>query len=135
VSSDYRYMSVYFPVLQLAAAVVLAHALTHVRPLAAYALLAAACLALLWNAERHFRLEVRPPSPSAWAVISFIRTSGLAGTRMLVPQGTVPVLHFYFPRATLRGYESEQEATAIAAQGGVDGILSLTPEPRYRPLI
>lgn len=135
VSADYRYMSVYFPALQLAAAIALARALAGWRPVAAGALLVAACLALLWNSERHFSLEARSPGSNAWAPISFVKNGNLGAKRMLVPQGAVPVLHFYFPRAVLRGYETEREATAIAAHGGFDGILSLGSQPRYESAI
>jgi uncharacterized membrane protein len=134
VSTDYRYTTMYFPAFELVAAMSLAHVLVRARRVAAYVLAVAACIALLWSSEGHFKIASRETDRAAWAMIDFVRSENLGTRRMLVPQSTVPVLHFYFPEAVLRGYETEQEAAALSAAGKFDGVLSSTPQWRFRPL-
>lgn len=57
------------------------------------------------------------------AVIASVRDHGLQNASLLVPQPDLPTVHFYFPRAQLRGYRDQTPSPEDAASGRFDAIL------------
>jgi hypothetical protein len=135
VSTYPRYTVTYLPALELFASLVLAAALMRLRPVPRYALLAAACLALLATSGSQLRRIQEPPREQAWALIDFVGAQGPENRRILVPQELVPVLHYYFPKTAISGYQGEGEAARLASTGQYDGVLSVEgTTPAYRAI-
>ena len=57
------------------------------------------------DTTRYLESRLTIPDPQPAAVLATIREHSLEDKRLLVPHDYVPMLHYYFPRATLKGYE------------------------------
>ncbi len=132
VSAEPRYVVMYLPALTVFAAVALASALAPVKTNVTYAVLGATLLLMVWNTNRQLRPIPAEAYDRAWAPVKLLRSQHLESARLLVPQGMVPVLHFYFPRAAFRGYVDDREIAAAAGQ--FDGVLVAEHGLRYVPI-
>jgi hypothetical protein len=85
----------------------------------------AAVLSLLaWEAATHTRHAPLPPDPRAVDLLAAIRRDGLGDKTLLVPHDDIPMLHYYFPRARLRGYLDPSAIPAELAIGRFDAVIS-----------
>lgn len=118
-----RYLTPFLPALQVFAGFTLGVALTMWRSRARHAALAALCALIGWNTAR--QVAAHPPrvDPRPAAVLAAIRAQGLAEKALLVPQNDVPVVHYYFPRAQLKGYLDESGIAAELASRRYDAVL------------
>ena len=122
VSSVARYSLLFTPALDLFAAVVLISAVMSWPRRAAYgalfALAGSLAIAEYRILAKHDAQDPRPP-----AVLTYIRTNGLARKTLLVPQDDLPMIHYYFPEAHLHGYSSELSDSSSESGFAPDAIL------------
>ncbi len=125
-----RYMSPYFPVLQIFTAVAVGSALAQIKPavlrLGAVSVL---CLTAVAAASRHWPATADQQSAeSDWRPIELLREAKLEkGARLLAPQLLVPSLHYYFPDVRLSGYTSDSELQEAESQAQADLVLHVEP--------
>lgn len=65
-------------------------------------------------------------------VVDTYRQQHLEHLPLLVPQEVLPSLHYYFPRADLRGYSPQEAAQGLgqlASRQGRQGVIALRPAP------
>jgi len=101
VSSATRYSLLFVPALDIFAALTLGPVLALSR--AWYGVAALFCGFLGADEYREF-IRNRSPDPRPPAVLNYIRENRLEESTLLVPQEDLPMIHYYFPRAHLRGY-------------------------------
>jgi hypothetical protein len=118
-----RYLTPFLPALQVFAGFTLGGALAAWRSRARYAVLAALCALIAWNTARQVSAHPLPIEPRPAALLAAVRGQGLAEKALLVPQGDVPVLHYYFPRTRLKGYLEESAVSAELAARSYDAVL------------
>jgi hypothetical protein len=111
-----RYALPFLPALEVFAGLTLAGALPgRIRVPA----IAALCAALFCNTL--LNVHVFPPEVDAAneAVLACIREHHFEDKSLLVPQGHLPMLHYYFPKARLRGYLEDAPPVSGAQFDGV----------------
>lgn len=118
-----RYLTPFLPALQVFAGFTLGAALTIWRSRARHAALAALCAVIGWNTARQVAAHPMRTDPRPAAVLAAIRAQGLAEKTLLVPQGDVPVIHYYFPRTQLKGYLEESSIPVELAECRCDAVL------------
>jgi hypothetical protein len=129
-----RYSLTYMPALDvfagMAAAALVGRAGRRVAPV----IVAALCGGLLANTAwaMYSRPLEAPLEPGA--VLELIERNGLADKHLLVPQGDVPTIHYFFPRTTLTGYRSPESFAAERAHGGYAAIIYPGDTPRLERL-
>ena len=79
--------------------------------------------ALGWEAATHTRHSPVTPNHQAIELLAAVRKGGWEDKSLLVPHDELPVLHYYFPRARLRGYTDRAAIPAEVAAGGVDAVI------------
>ncbi len=106
-SSSPRYSLLFMPALDIFAGLTLVSFLAAASRRAVYATGTLFCGLLGVNG---YRLLTRPrnPDPGPAAVLHYVREKGLENSALLVPQDELPTLHYYFPRAHLRGYSGAE---------------------------
>jgi len=111
-SDSARYSLPFMPALDLFAAVTLAQLLSLLRRPAAFGVAGLLVAGLFGTAL--FQVSRYPPKPDLHAaeVLDHIREANLSDKALLVPQSDVPLIHYYFPAARLRGYYTPQPAPA-----------------------
>jgi hypothetical protein len=119
-TSTRRYELLFMPALGIFAALALAR---FCGGLSRRSVMAAMALFFGLFAVNEYRLCTRNnnPDPRAVAVLNYIRQSGLQDRPLLVPQVDLPMIHYYFPRAHLRGYYG----VPAGSDPGAGGILRL----------
>jgi hypothetical protein len=118
-----RYLTPFLPALQVFAGFTLGSALASWRSRARHAVLLALCVLIAWNTARQVRTHPLSVDPRPAALLAAIRDQGLAEKALLIPQGDVPVIHYYFPRTHLKGYLSENNIAAELASHRYDAVL------------
>ena len=110
-SSTPRYSLLFMPILDIFAALMLGSFMATTSRRAVYATGALFCGLLVIN---EYRLLARPRNPDAGpaAALHYIREKGLEDSALLVPQDQLPMLHYYFPLAHLRGYYGREPSSA-----------------------
>jgi len=118
-----RYLTPFLPALQVFAGFTLGVAVAAWRSRARYVALAALCAVIGWNTAR--QVWAHPPvvDPRPAAILAAIRAQGLEEKTLLVPQGDVPVIHYYFPRTRLKGYLDESAIPVDLAARAYDAVL------------
>ncbi|HYL77030.1 MAG TPA: hypothetical protein VEU96_22635 [Bryobacteraceae bacterium] len=110
-----RYQLVFEPALDLAAGLMVALWLMSLRPVVANGVLAALCVGLFCSAQHQIAMHPRVPNPRPATVIAQIAQHHLQNKTLLVPQGDLPMIHYYFPETRLRGYYEDSPAASEAA--------------------
>jgi len=113
-----RYLTPFLPALQVFAGFVLGGALAQWRPRARNAAVVALCALIAGNSTRQVAAHPLSVDPRPAAILAAIRDEGMTDKALLVPQGDVPMIHYYFPRTRLKGYLQE---SAIAQELAADG--------------
>jgi len=70
--------------------------------------------------------------PALYALVNLIRDNHLGDKHLLVPQGAIPQIHYYFPATTLKGYPDETAIPNDLKQMGVDAVIYGGNPVRYR---
>ncbi len=117
-TSTARYSLLFMPALDVFAGITLVSFLANQSKRAVYAM-----LALLAISEYRFVAHRLTPDPHPAAVLNYIRLHHLEEKALLVPQGDLPMVHFYFPRTHLRGYYGAQPTPPDLDQFAPDEIL------------
>jgi len=104
VSSSPRYSLLFMPLLDIFAALTLVPFLMEAPRRVVYG-----ALTLSWGflGIDEYRLFTRnhTPDPRPPAILKYIRENGLEEKTLLVPQDDLPMIHYYFPRMHLHGYQ------------------------------
>jgi len=130
-SATPRYALVFQPVLDVLAGCVLAVLIARWRPIAAC--LATASISLMLLGETWLNVHRQQPAadPRPAALLAYIRQNHLEHSRLMVPQTDIPVLHYYFPNAQLKGYYGLEPISTSTSDK--DGIVYPDFPIRYRP--
>jgi len=122
-SLDLRYTLPYFPALMVFTGCVLASALKRLKTPARRTLVA--LLAALVFLDTARQVNDRPPqvNPQALARLDALRDARWRGQTLLVPQGEIPTLHFYFQDIKFRGYTDVSAIPARLSAQHFDGVL------------
>jgi len=83
-------------------------------------LVVAAGLVAFLSVERH---PTGAPNPRMPEVLASLRARNLGQASILVPQSDLPIIHYYFPRATLRGYRQRLPTAGDIAGRRFDAVL------------
>ncbi|MBZ5610851.1 MAG: hypothetical protein LAP38_21520 [Acidobacteriia bacterium] len=118
-----RYMLPFLAALQVGAGFTFATIFTKWRLALRSAPAAAICGLLLWNTTAQIRAHPILPAPRLASVLASLREQKLTGKKLLVPQDDLPMIHYYFPGTSLRGYVNEQERSAALAHERFDAVL------------
>jgi hypothetical protein len=118
-----RYGLVFGPALDLAAGFMVAAWLVSLRRALAYAVLAVLCVGLFWNSQHQLSVHARVPNPRPAAVLAYIPEHQLQNKALLVPQGDLPMIHYYFPLTRLRGYYENSPGASELEGFMADAIL------------
>jgi hypothetical protein len=72
-----------------------------------------------------YQVSIHPPKPDLHSeqVLDHIRQADLGDKTLLVPQGDLPMIHYYFPATRLRGYYTAQPASTDLEGFSPDAIL------------
>jgi hypothetical protein len=133
-SSIPRYMTPFFPALELFAAWVIAGLLRRFSKTShSYAALAVICLLLFGNSWWGFRGYLEHENFGARKILAAIHNAGLDTKAIAVPRGQLPTMHYYFPHASFTGYDDTAEIPQIRSGRHLDGVVypdySLIAEP------
>jgi len=133
-----RYMTVFFPALELFSGWVLAAELAPRPNWLRYAALSAICGLLFWNSHHKLAPYLLREDPRPAAVLALLHERGLEQKALLVPQVELPMLHYYFPHAQIRGYLDVSAIPRERSLAQIDAVLypgypviidSITPAP------
>jgi hypothetical protein len=79
-------------------------------------------------------VERRPrPDPRRYSMLDLVRSENLSRKRLLVPQGDLPMVHYYFPETRLKGYLNESDISAALRGAPLDGVIYPGDPARYVP--
>jgi hypothetical protein len=133
VNSDFpKYVLPLWPAIVLIVAFTSGIWLARFKPAPRYLAVTAICAAMVLTTFPH--LEPRLSSdPANDSMLNLLRSDDLSHKRLLVPQGTVPMVHYYFPEARFKGYLAEGEVTAELRSGSFDGVIYIGNPARYVP--
>jgi hypothetical protein len=118
-----HYMTPFLPPLLVFTGWTLANALSAWGARAGYLAAAVLCLLVFWNTDRQQREHPRREDPRPRALLAQVREQGLGDKELLVPQGDIPPLHYYFPRTRLKGYVDQSDIKRETAQRRFDAVL------------
>ena len=113
-----RYSLLFMPPLDIFAALTPPPATRRARYVATTLL---AALAGLTQYSQLTRDRNRNPVPPE--ILKYIRQNGFEDKALLVPQGDLPMIHYYFPGTHLRGYYGAQPAASDLAGFASNGVL------------
>ncbi|HLK20395.1 MAG TPA: hypothetical protein VKT81_15675 [Bryobacteraceae bacterium] len=117
VTSSTRYSLLFMPALDIFAALTLAPWLAASRGRTVFAAALVSCGLLGMDEYREFtRSHDQDPRPPA--VLTAIREHRLENETLAVPQEELPMIHFYFPRMHLRGYDTPDASVRPALHRG-----------------
>lgn len=117
VTSATRYSLLFMPALDIFAALTLGQLLAVSRARTVFAATLVSCAFLGIDEYREFtRRHTQDPRPPA--VLSAIREHRLENETLAVPQEELPMIHFYFPRMHLRGYDTADASVRPALHRG-----------------
>lgn len=131
-SGNPRYISPFFPALEVFSGIVLASAMSGFRPPVRYLLLGSVAALLFWSARREYEMSPLPSTHRETALLEYVKILGLDNKFILVQGVDVPLFHYYFPGIRLRSYVDEQEIPQLVH--GVDGVLYTSSGIRYEPV-
>jgi len=118
-----RYVLPFFPALLVFTGCVLAAAMSGL-PVALRAGLVALLAALVFvDTERQMNTRAPEPDPQWVARLAAVRDPRWQGKTLLIPQGEVPTLHFYFQDITFRGYWDDSTIPSRLAAQHFDGVI------------
>ena len=122
-SDSARYSLPFLPALDLFAALMLAPVLASLRKPVMFGLAALVGAGLLVTAL--YQVSIHPPKPDLHSeqVLDHIRQADLMDKTLLIPQGDLPMIHYYFPATRLRGYYTAQPASTDLEGFSPDAIL------------
>jgi len=123
VNSDLpKYVLPLWPAIVLIAAFILGLWLARFKPASRYVAIAVIFAAMVLTTLPHIEPRL---SSDPWddSILGLLRTGGLAHKRLLVPQGTVPMVHYYFPEARFKGYVAASEIAEELRSGSFDGVI------------
>ncbi len=137
-SSGPRYMLPFVPALSVAAGMILAGWLTRESRGLRIVVTTTVCVLLvarvvLWNAAHPQHADPRPAA-TLTEVRLFLAARSPRTRVIVVPQGELPVLHYYFPAVEWRGYSDENAIAALVAESDVDAVLYTGNPLRLKPL-
>jgi len=118
-----RYMLPFFPALLVFTGCVLAAAMSRLKASVRWTLVLV--LAALVFADTARQVNARPPErdPQWLARLQAIRDPRWQGKTLLVPQGEIPTLHFYFQDIAFRGYTDPSAIPARLSAQHFDGVI------------
>ena len=116
-STSARYSLLFMPALDIFAALMLVSFLATTSRRGVFITNTLFCGLLVIN---EYRMLARPRNsdPGPAAALHYVREKGLEDSALLVPQDQLPMLHYYFPRARLRGY--------YGSEPGLDDLTNFT---------
>ncbi len=117
-----RYGLPFTPALDVFAGLTLAPSFLLRRP-AGFAALALLIVGLCCVTEYKVSAQPRTLNPRPSAVLSYIYQNQLAHKSLLVPQDDLPMIHYYFPNARLRGYYDPSPDPSDRTSFAPDAIL------------
>jgi hypothetical protein len=122
-SDSPRYSLTFLPALDVFGGVILAVFLSPVRRPVALGLMGLFGMGLLRAAIYEASSNPLQPNSRTSAMLEHVRQSNLANKALLVPQSDLPMIHYYFPAARLRGYYTPQPTPADSEGFAPDAIL------------
>ena len=128
---DARYTLPYMPALDVLAGLALGRRLASMSGTRGVALTAMLCLALFCSRWYAFHSRPLGRNEHARELLALMRDRDLGRGRVLVPQGDLPMLHYYFPDAQFTGYVDERSFSADRAHGSFDAVLFPGDPPHY----
>jgi hypothetical protein len=126
-----RYQSPFLAAFHLFSGFVIAAILMRFTPRVRFAS-AALVLALLFiNSYRQMRPAVPKTACPGFAVLKKLRGYKLSNQTILVPQGDLPMIHYYMPGMRLKPYLEEAEVPDLLRKARCDGVLYTRGTIRY----
>jgi len=122
-SDSARYSLPFMPALDLFAGGILAQFLASLRRPAAFGIAGVLVVGLCATAAYEAFSHPVKPDPHPAAVLEHIRRANLTNKALLVPQGDLPMIHYYFPATRLRGYYTPQPVPSDLEGFAPDAIL------------
>jgi hypothetical protein len=118
-----RYALPFQPALDVFAGMMLAAALAPLPARIRVPVIVALCVALFLNTL--FRARDYPAAADAFDadILRCIRDHHFEDKSLLVPQSYLPMLHYYFPNARLRGYVEKTPPLQAMQEKQFDGVL------------
>jgi len=102
------------------------------KPVLRYVAAGAICIAMVLTTLPH--LEPRLFSdPAIDSMLALLRADDLSHKSLLVPQGSVPMVHYYFPEGRFKGYLMASEIPAELRTGSFDGVIYAGNPARFAP--
>jgi hypothetical protein len=128
-SEEPRYVMPFFPSLLIFAGWTLGWELSRIKSsngiLLRYGSVAAICVTLFCVTRWHLTGYLERQDPCPGATLAAIRERGLEAAKLVVPQMTLPMLHYYFPRAAFRAYMDDAEIPRAIDEEHPDAVLYL----------
>jgi hypothetical protein len=121
-NSTARYSLLFMPALDIFAALTLIPFFATLSRRATYAALALVCGLMALNEYRIFA-HSNLPDPRPRSVLNAIRESRLENKTLLVPQDDLPMIHYYFPEAALKGFLGADPKVSGDNSSKPDGVL------------
>lgn len=118
-----RYLLPFLPAFHLFAGFVFASILKNRKAWFQASAAGAVCLLTLWNTTSQIRAHPILPAPQLRARLASLREQHIDGKKLLVPQGDLPMIHYYFAGADLCGYVDEREKRAWLDRERFDAVL------------
>ena len=118
-----RYALAFLPAFEVFAGLTLAGAIASLPASIRVPVILAMCAALFFNTL--LRVHPFPPAAdaSAEAILRCVRESHFEDKSLLVPQGYLPMLHYYFPKARLQGYLEDAPPLNALDGAHLDGVM------------
>ena len=118
-----RYVLPYLPALHVVGGFVFADVLMKWRPIIRAVAASGLCALLLWNTTSQILAHPILPAPRLAAVLAALRERDLEGKKLLAPQADLPMIHYYLPKISIRGYADQDEQSALLASEHFDAVL------------
>ncbi len=133
VSSDFpKYVLPLWPAIVLIVAFTLGVWFAGFKPVPRYVAVSAVCVAMVLTTFPHLEPRLSPDAAND-AMLELLRTGDLSHKRLLVPQGAVPMVHYYFPEARFKGYVAASEIPGELHNGSFDGVIYAGNPARFVP--
>jgi hypothetical protein len=118
-----RYVLPYFPAWMVFTGCVLASAIERLKAPPRWTLVLLVAALVFVDTARQVNARAPEPDPQWLARIAAVRDPRWQGKTLLVPQGEIPTLHFYFQNLTFRGYLDASAIPARLSAQHFDGVI------------
>jgi hypothetical protein len=128
-----RYILPLFPAVVLIVAFTLGRWLAGFKPSVRAGAVAVICGAMVATTLQSVVKRRPQPDPRVYSMLDLVRSENLSTKSLLVPQGDLPMVHYYFPETRLKGYLNESDISAALRGAPLDGVIYPGDPARYVP--